>query len=155
MENYVGKLVFVENTGAPNYNVTNGEYIVVEQSPNNLFGISTRGGAHSREIKTISLLNFNVVSSRYDPKFIKEFAAGMRAFGEAPARGAKTEYVASVYSDILATVRYLDRIVKEDEVELNTIIVLHFRAGKLEAEQIFNFYDGQFPGLVIEDGTGD
>lgn len=125
MENYIGKIVFVES--ADSYR--NGEYVIVEQSPNNLFGISTKGGYESSKLETLPLVGdkpFKVVSANFDPAFVKRYAERVRRFATTPSRGEKLQWVEGVYTAALRNAELLEQQVVENEVELRVIEVFDF-----------------------------
>lgn len=102
--NYEGMIVWVEKQD-PKDNYYNGEYIVVKQSPNTLYAVSTKGtgyGAHElRQLPLVGEKPYTVISSKRDDKFVRDFADQMLAF----SRETKRNWIDSVYTGAAANAK--------------------------------------------------
>jgi len=82
MQNYKGKIVYVERKSSES-DYGSGEYVIFEQSPNNLFGIPTDGGMCGHyDTRTINLISekegYNIVNSYDNQEFIKRMVQAIR-----------------------------------------------------------------------------
>ena len=118
MENYVGKIVFVENigTGQNKSNYYNGEYIIVKQSPNNLYGVSTKGGYNSHELKTFSLIGdnaFNVLSVEENDNYIYRLYNDLKDFSEEGKTPEKRQWIEYVYTNCASNAKMILKAIEE------------------------------------------
>jgi hypothetical protein len=100
MKDYKGKIVFLEKKDPSKSNYGSGEFIVLEQSPNNLYVLGVTGGYGSHSMETKPLVGadaFVVLTDHDDQAFVKRFVRDLRHFADTPKRGEKVQWVESVY----------------------------------------------------------
>lgn len=81
-QNYIGKVLFLQPK-KEQYPCYSGEYICLEQSPNALFCLSTKGGYDSHELRTFYTAGDNevtVVRASHDEVFLRRFVKNLKAF---------------------------------------------------------------------------
>lgn len=120
-QNLIGKVVFVEKN-KPGDSYYNGEYIVAKQTPNNLYGVSPKGGYGGHELRTLPLIGdgaFLVISQHEDKKFVREVATELLRFSYPVGKG---NWIESVYSGARDNARLLFKAIGESAPETVPVI---------------------------------
>jgi hypothetical protein len=157
MENYIGKIVFVEEANTKSGGYRDGEYVIVNQSPNNLFGISTRGGLESHEIKALPLVGekrYNIVSVSEDFEFLQAFVENLENFAKERNSPGK-QWISSVYDGALSSARMIRRLLEktpECPERCCNKKMTAFREALKPLEEFVNKYCCPHDIIVIEQG---
>jgi hypothetical protein len=113
MKSYIGKIIFLEKCDPSKSNYGAGEYIVVEQSPNNLYCVKTQGGYDAHEMRAMPLVGveaWKVVTEHDDPKFLKRFVADLRLFAVEKNTTGRS-WIDSVYNGAARIADKLERLI--------------------------------------------
>jgi hypothetical protein len=76
-QSYIGKFVFLEKVDNTQSTYGNGEYLILRESPSNLYGITLVAGYGSHDLKCLPLIGkeaYEVIRVSKDNKFLKKLA---------------------------------------------------------------------------------
>lgn len=118
MKDYVGKIVFLESI-KPDKSYYNGEYIVVKQSPNNLYCVKPVVGYGSHELKIMDLVGadaYTVLTEYEDDKLIMSVIEGNEKFAAEKNSTGRT-WCEGVYIGAAEVARQLRNMMEKKKAE--------------------------------------
>jgi hypothetical protein len=123
-ESYIGKFVFLEKADKTLSAYNNGEYLILRESPSNIYGISLVAGYGSHDLKCFSLIGkeaYDIISIKEDNKFLKKLADDMINFSKEKYKEPK-QWVNSVYDGAYRNAVLIYEILGEQVPNVSNIV---------------------------------
>jgi hypothetical protein len=144
MENYVGHIVFVERANPnKNYgNYYNGEYIIFRQSPNNLYGYSTKNPrAHNAGDERILEITgegaYTIIAAKRDDDFVRRYAEDLLAFANS---SDEKKWVDSVYTSARRAGEVIQSLLPSTTTGTERDVLVS-QVGQAHADRILRAFD--------------
>lgn len=143
---YLGKVVFVERAQpTKDYSAYyDGEYIVVRQTPNNLYGVPTGGGMfgmfdNERALPLTGAQRYTVISADDAPETVRQIAEQARQFA-AKVNEPNRQWQEHVYHRAAKTADTLEKLLKPKVPgwTLNPALTPAFSSGEITTAGLIN-----------------
>lgn len=146
---YIGKFVFLEiinngDKGISNY--YNGEYLILNQSPNNLYGIKPVAGYGCHDLRCFPLVGvgaYQIISVKEDNKFLKKIAKEIFEFSQEINNEPK-QWVSYVYGEAYKNAKRIYDILGEEipiacnKINCQTVIKNNSDISRIEKKVILS-----------------